>query len=119
MQRSDPRPVPCERSPHPRGHRRARQVCDPLGEMEDLAALLGAVVPAGHLLVGDAVGEDYGHDESLTVDSVTPAAVVTPGSTSEVAAVLRVADEHHIPVTARGSGTGLSGACTPTAASIV
>ena len=30
-----------------------------------------------------------------------------------MAAVLRVADEHGIPVTARGSGTGLSGAAIP------
>jgi glycolate oxidase len=87
--------------------------------MEDLAALLSGVVPAGRLLVGDAVADDYGHDESLTVESVLPAAVVIPASSPEVAAVLRVADEHRIPVTARGSGTGLSGACRPTAGSIV
>ncbi len=36
-------------------------------------------------------------------------AVVRPGCTAEVAAVLKMADELHVPVTARGSGTGLSG----------
>jgi glycolate oxidase len=40
-------------------------------------------------------------------------AVVRPGSTDEVAGVLRVADENRIPVIARGSGTGLSGASVP------
>ena len=31
----------------------------------------------------------------------------------DVAAILRAASQHGIPVTARGSGTGLSGACRP------
>jgi len=39
--------------------------------------------------------------------------VVLPESASEVAAIMRIANEHRIPVTARGSGTGLSGACIP------
>ena len=36
-----------------------------------------------------------------------------PGDTDEVAAILAWATEHGVPVTARGSGTGLSGACIP------
>jgi glycolate oxidase len=48
-----------------------------------------------------------------------PLAVVRPGSTEEVAAVLRIADETRTPVTARGSGTGLSGAAVPRADGIV
>ncbi len=50
---------------------------------------------------------------------VRPDAVVRPGSASEVAAIVALAGEHGIPVTARGSGTGLSGACTPVAGGIV
>jgi glycolate oxidase len=42
-----------------------------------------------------------------------PAFVVRPGSTAEVAAVLRSAGSRGLPVTARGSGTGLSGGAVP------
>lgn len=87
--------------------------------MVDLAEALRGTVPDEHLLVGDAVNEDYAHDEALTATPVLPAAVLRPGSTAEVAAILAVADAHRIPVTARGSGTGLSGACTPVDGGIV
>ena len=39
--------------------------------------------------------------------------MVKPGSTAEVAGVLRIAGEQGLAVTARGSGTGLSGAAIP------
>src|SRR5690606_8533656 len=44
---------------------------------------------------------------------------VPPATTEEVAGVLRVADEHRVPVTARGAGTGMSGACIPVPGGIV
>lgn len=71
------------------------------------------VVGEEHVLTGDRISADYGHDEALTVGAVTPAAVVRPASAAEVVGVLRVAAEHRIPVTARGSGTGLSGGAVP------
>jgi glycolate oxidase len=76
----------------------------------EIVELLAEVVGAGNVLAGDDVGVDYGHDEALTATPSLPLAVVRPRSTDEVAAVLRLADELHVPVTARGSGTGLSGA---------
>ena len=39
--------------------------------------------------------------------------VVTPTDTAQVSAVVAVAAELGVPVTARGAGTGLSGACIP------
>ncbi len=44
---------------------------------------------------------------------VAPAVVVTPTDTAQVSAVVAVAAELGVPVTARGAGTGLSGACIP------
>ncbi len=85
----------------------------------DLADALIAVVGTANLQIGDDVGEDYGHDEALTAEPVRPEVVVRPATTAEVAAVLRLADEARVPVTARGSGTGLSGACIPTHGGIV
>lgn len=77
------------------------------------------IVGADHVLVGDAIKDDYAHDESLTVTPRHPFAVVLPATTHEVAAVLRVADESGIAVTARGAATGLSGACVPEPGGIV
>jgi glycolate oxidase len=85
----------------------------------DIADRLATAVEAAHVLVGDAIGEDYTHDEALTVAGRRPAAVVRPGAAAEVAAVLRIANEAGVPVTARGSATGLSGACVPVEGGIV
>jgi glycolate oxidase len=75
--------------------------------------LLAGVVGAEHVRTGDAIKDDYGHDEALTAEPQRPLALVAPASTDEVAAVVRLADEHRIPVTARGAGTGMSGGCIP------
>ena len=83
--------------------------------MADIIELLSDIVGPGNVLTGDAVHDDYTHDEALTATPVEPLAVVRPGSTQEVAAVLRLASEVHVPVTARGSGTGLSGAAVGSA----
>ncbi|MCZ7531320.1 MAG: FAD-binding oxidoreductase [Acidimicrobiia bacterium] len=77
--------------------------------MDSLADLVGT----SHVLTGDAIGEDYAHDEALTASPQAPAAVVRPATTDEVASVLRAADEAGTPVTARGAGTGLCGASIP------
>jgi glycolate oxidase len=87
--------------------------------MTDVVAQLAGMLPADRVLSGEQIGEDYTHDECLTVPAVTPAVVVCPETTAEVAEVLRFADAERIPVTARGSGTGLSGAATPGTSSIV
>lgn len=81
--------------------------------MEDVAAKFAGIVGDGNLLSGEAVGEDYAHDESLTVEPVKPAYVAKPADAGQVAALLVAAGEHDVPVTARGSGSGLSGAARP------
>ncbi|MET0913426.1 MAG: FAD-binding oxidoreductase, partial [Acidimicrobiales bacterium] len=85
----------------------------------DLLDALGAAVGAENLRTGADINEDHSHDEALTVGWQFPDAVVLPTTTDHVAAVLRLAAEHRVPVTPRGSGTGLSGACVPTRGGIV
>jgi glycolate oxidase len=87
--------------------------------MADLASALADVVGRGQLLEGEEISDDYGHDEALTAVPQRPAFVVRPASTAEVAGLLRVANEHRVPVTARGNGTGLSGAVVPEPDAIV
>ena len=87
--------------------------------MADLRSGLEEIVGAANVLDGAKAGEDYTHDESLTATPEEPAFVVKPGSTEDVAAIVALAREHAAPVTARGSGTGLSGACIPRAGGIL
>jgi glycolate oxidase subunit GlcD len=51
--------------------------------------------------------------DGLTAYRVAPGAVVLPGSTDEVAAVVAVLHGGGIPVVPRGAGTGLSGGALP------
>lgn len=81
--------------------------------MADVSAIFGALLPADRVLLDDAVSEDYGHDETMSATPHRPAAVLLPETTDEVAAILAAADEHRVPVTARGAGSGLSGAAIP------
>ncbi len=83
-----------------------------------LTALIDAVGDA-NVSHGDGIGEDFGHDEALTVAAVAPAYVARPADTAGVATLVAVANEYGVPITARGSGTGLSGACTPRPDSLV
>jgi glycolate oxidase len=85
---------------------------------ELLARLLSIAGPEG-VLHGDKVDEELTHDEGLVSVPTTPLAVVMPASTAEVAAVVTLAGEAGVPITARGSATGLSGGCVPTPGSIL
>ena len=59
------------------------------------------------------------HDESLHRAPREPYAVVHPRTTEQVSAIARLASAHQVPITARGSGTGLSGGATPVTGGIV
>ena len=62
---------------------------------------------------GDDINPDVFVDEGLKASPVAPGVVVLPSDTGQVAAVVAVAAELGAPLTARGAGTGLSGACIP------
>lgn len=66
----------------------------------------------GHVHWGPEVSPDYGHDE-LSLESHLPEAVVEPETTEEVSRILSHCYERSIPVTPRGSGTGLCGGAVP------
>ncbi|NMB02832.1 MAG: FAD-binding oxidoreductase [Firmicutes bacterium] len=73
---------------------------------------LRQLVGEKHIQVGDAISEDYSHDE-LGETRAFPEVVVEPDSAEIVAQVMRYAYEKGIPVTTRGAGTGLCGGCVP------
>jgi glycolate oxidase len=81
---------------------------------------LEAAVGPGHVFSDADRTFDYGHDEfSLAEIARQPDVVVRPGTAAEVAAVLRIADAHGVPVTPRGGATGLCGGCVPVRGGIV
>src|SRR5713226_4925444 len=59
----------------------------------------------------------YEYDASI--DRCTPDIVVMPASTEEVAAIVKIASRHNVPVVPRGAGTGLSGGAIPIYGGIV
>jgi len=75
------------------------------------------VIPDERLITSTAALYAYGFDASI--HHRTPDVVVQPRSTEEVSEIVKIADEHEIPVVARGSGTGLSGQAVPIQGGIV
>lgn len=71
-------------------------------------AYLKSFLPENRVLTGDDILSDYYHDE-LGGTKSAPDVVVFAMSTEEVSKVLSYANEHRIPVTTRGAGTGLVG----------
>ncbi|AYU80514.1 D-lactate dehydrogenase-like protein [Leishmania donovani] len=71
-------------------------------------------------MVTDAVTlrKFYSKDKSSHAGSV-PVAAVRPNSTEQVAAVVQVCAKYKVPMTPRGAGTGIEGACIPYAGGIV
>jgi glycolate oxidase len=82
--------------------------------VRELASLLGAE----HVLSGPSAQRAYDCD-AYTVDRSKPTCVVLPANTEEVAKVVLWCNEHQVPFTARGAGTGLSGGVLPALGGVV
>lgn len=78
----------------------------------DVAALRGIIGSVERVIAGDAIGEDYSHDELSGVRR-NPDVLIKIANAEEVAGVLKYANSRLIPVTPRGQGTGLVGGAVP------
>ena len=85
---------------------------------DDIMHIKAIVKDDNRIFYGDNINEDYSHDE-LAFVKVKPELVVKVKSTEEVSLIMKYAYENNIPVTARGSGTGLVGACVALKGGIV
>src|SRR5262245_7778491 len=71
----------------------------------------------GEILLEPRVLAQYAGDKWFATHQ--PDAVALPRSTKSVATILRFANKHGIPVTARGAGHGYVGGCVPLRGGIV
>jgi glycolate oxidase len=79
---------------------------------------LRAIVGETNMYVDEETLTEHASDH--TEDHVfMPQVVVVPGTPEEVASVLKLCNEHVIPVTPRGGGTGLSGGALPIKGGVV
>ncbi|MDW4549953.1 FAD-linked oxidase C-terminal domain-containing protein [Defluviimonas sp. D31] len=84
----------------------------------EIVARLRAAMADGAVIDDPAETRAYECD-ALAAYRCAPLAVVLPGSTAEVAAVLKVCHEERVPVVPRGAGTSLAGGALPTADSVI
>lgn len=76
--------------------------------IEDLKNIVGN----HHVFVDDETLEFFSKDETERLQ-FKPEVVVKPTTTQQIAAIMKLCNQHHIPVTPRGGGTGLSGGALP------
>jgi glycolate oxidase len=87
------------------------------GSDPDVAAALAAILGADHVRTDHESRTKYGID-ALKRGALADV-VVFPGSTADVAAVVRVCADHRIPMVPRGAGTGYTGGAVPLRGGVV
>lgn len=92
--------------------RRITSASDP-----NVISRLREIVGAENVIVEPDRVEPYGAD--AVKEKFPPEAVVFPENTSQVSAILRLANERLFPVTARGGGVGYTGGAVPIEGGIV
>lgn len=95
-----------ESSPESGGGRRQRPVT------AEFIEALSAAVGAEDLLLAEEEKTPYGRDETEDLH-FPPDVVVRPRQAETVGRVLSLCNQHQVPVTVRGGGTGLSGGALP------
>jgi glycolate oxidase len=71
-----------------------------------------AIVGAPFVLLDEDSLHNYGHDQTEDL-LFLPDVVLKPRTSEEISAILSLCNEHRVPVTPRGAGTGLSGGALP------
>ena len=75
---------------------------------DDLEFLKKITAP-DRIYTGREINDDFTHDEMTEYGKFSPEVVVEALTNHEISSLMRYAYEHNIPVTPRGSGTGLCG----------
>lgn len=89
-----------------------------MGLPDHLLSMLRRITGKGGLLTSPVELAAYSFDGTTNWQGV-PDAVVLPTSAEQISGILTLAQEHGIPVTARGAGTNVSGGSVPVKGGIV
>ncbi|MEE8633863.1 MAG: FAD-binding protein, partial [Methyloceanibacter sp.] len=89
-----------------------------MARANDIAKQLRRLVPDA-VVISDREGRSTFESDALTAYRCLPLAVVLPGSTEEVSAILRFCHDNAIKVVPRGAGTSLTGGALPLEDSVV
>lgn len=84
---------------------------------EQIKAFQG-IVGEPFVIMGEEATEHYAHDHTEDL-RFYPEVVLKPQTAGEVSAILQLCNQHLIPVTPRGAGTGLSGGALPVYGGVV
>ncbi|HRD59048.1 MAG TPA: FAD-binding oxidoreductase, partial [Ferruginibacter sp.] len=76
--------------------------------LNDFKSILGEL----YVFTNEEVLNNYAHDETENLHFL-PDIVIKPSTAEELSAVMKICNQHKIPVTPRGAGTGLSGGALP------
>lgn len=78
----------------------------------DVLTEFEAIVGKDNFIIDPEKRYHYSHDETEDY-SFLPDVVLKPGSPEEISLIMKLCNEHRLPVTPRGGGTGLSGGSLP------
>ena len=79
---------------------------------DELLLAIKAIVGGDSVITQHGGMEKYSHDETEDL-TFYPDVVIKPKSAEEISALMKLCNQHQIPVTPRGAGTGLSGGALP------
>ncbi|MDR2881752.1 MAG: FAD-binding oxidoreductase, partial [Azoarcus sp.] len=84
----------------------------------EIIAMLEKIVP-GRVVSGDDVNPDYSRDAMPLYGTRMPVVTIDVLTTEEVSEIIKICYANNIPVTTRGSGTGLVGGAVPMLGGVV
>ncbi|MDF1672116.1 MAG: FAD-binding oxidoreductase, partial [Vicingaceae bacterium] len=79
---------------------------------QEFIQLIISIIGEKYVLYSEDAFKKYGHDE--TEDLIFyPEVVALPRTPQEISEIIKLCNQHNIPLTPRGAGTGLSGGALP------
>jgi len=78
----------------------------------ELITTFAEIIGAENVIIADSAKYAYSHDATEDY-SFLPEVVLKPTATKQIAEVMKLCNQHVLPVTPRGGGTGLSGGALP------
>lgn len=85
---------------------------------ENLIEIFTTIVGSENIKYDNATLLSYSYDSTPQFQAL-PDAVIIPGNTEEISKIVRICNEHKVPIVPRGSGTNLCAGTTPLEGGIV